>query len=176
MINYQTVVNIPLLDNEMRLLSRGISFCPKPSRIDKFQLKDDFRQLLRRLRLWEYFYDPDNTENHPIYPFKNKSKWTPPPNREPALETYLKSVKEEIYQTLDQGPKCRSRNNITSQERKTLISLRKGFDIVIKPANKGPTMVVMSTEEYLTKVINHLNNKKFNKKVDKNLLNDIRRK
>ena len=80
----------------MRPLSQGLSFCLKPSRIDKFQLKDDFRQFLRRVRLLEYFYDPDNTENQLTYPLKNKSKWAPPPNREPVIETYLMSKREGV--------------------------------------------------------------------------------
>ena len=39
----------------------------------------------------------DRNEN----PFKEKSKWTPPINRDPALEIYLKKIKEEIDHELD---------------------------------------------------------------------------
>ena len=53
----------------------------------------------------EFFYDPDNTTiNNEINPFKRKSKWTRPINREPALETYVKSVEREIQHDLDRGP------------------------------------------------------------------------
>ena len=41
----------------------------QPSRIDKFHIKEDTKQFSRRLRLREYFYDPDVTNNE-INPFK----------------------------------------------------------------------------------------------------------
>ena len=84
--NQNTVVNIsnvPLSQSEVKLLSRGLSFCPKPSNIDQFQLKDDVKQFFRRLRLREFFYDPeDTTTTYETNPFKRKSKWTPPINRD----------------------------------------------------------------------------------------------
>ena len=53
-----TVVNLlqmPLSEDEMSLVSKGLSFCPKPRRINTFQLKQDFKDYTRRLRLREYF-------------------------------------------------------------------------------------------------------------------------
>ena len=57
-INTNTVVNIsnvPLSRAENDLLARGLSFCPRPSQIDHFQLKDDIQQFITRLRLRELF-------------------------------------------------------------------------------------------------------------------------
>ena len=56
--NTNTVVNlsqIPLSKDEVNLLSKGLSFCSKPSRFNTFQLKQDFKDFVRRLRLREYF-------------------------------------------------------------------------------------------------------------------------
>ena len=52
----RTVVNtrisdVPLSSAEEDLLSRGLSFCPKPSAVDRFQLEEDLHHFLRRLRL-----------------------------------------------------------------------------------------------------------------------------
>ena len=116
------ISNVPLSSTEIQLLSRGLSFCPKPFNIDQFQLKEDVKHFFRRLRLREFFYDPDDTT---INPFKRKSKWTPPIKREPALETYIKSVEREIQHDLDRGPTHRSNDNIRSDERKALSSLQK---------------------------------------------------
>ena len=33
------ISNVPLSPSEIQLLSRGLSFCPKPSKIDQFQLR-----------------------------------------------------------------------------------------------------------------------------------------
>ena len=43
-INTNTVINVsivPFSDSELSLLSKGLSSYPKPSDIDKFQLKED---------------------------------------------------------------------------------------------------------------------------------------
>ena len=114
------VSNVTLSEGEMSLLSRGLSFCPKPSRIDQFQLRDDIKRFSRRLRLREFFYDPEEINEDLINPFKPKSNWTPEINREPALEAYIKSVREDIYRILDRGHPRRSNDNITSLEIKAL--------------------------------------------------------
>ena len=161
------ISNVALSKDEETLLSRGLSFCPRPSKIERFRLIDDIKQFSRRLRLREYFYDSDTNDNNDDdkIPFKRKSIWTPPPDREPALETYIETVKKQIISKLDQGPRHRSRDNISSQERKALSTLRSRTDIVIKPADKGSATVVMSLEDYLTKVMCHLNNDQFYEKL-----------
>ena len=67
------VSNVNLSEGENQLLSRGLSFCPRPSRIDQFQLKEDIKSFTRRLRLREFFYDQDEDNSTPIPPFRKKS-------------------------------------------------------------------------------------------------------
>ena len=59
----------------------------------------------------------------------------------------------------------RSNDNIGSNERRALSSLRKRTDIVIKRADKGSATVVMSKDDYLTRVMSHLNNMQFYEKL-----------
>ena len=47
-----------------------------------------------------------------------------PGNRYLALQTYIKAVKGDILRALDRGPQHCPHNNLTSQERKALLSLR----------------------------------------------------
>ena len=93
------ISNVALSRDEETLLSRGLSFCPRPSRIERFHLIDDIKQFSKRLRLREYFYDSDesNDNDHRI-PFRRKSTWTPPPDREPALATYIQQWENELFQ------------------------------------------------------------------------------
>ena len=91
--------------------------------------------------------------------FKKKPKWTPPSYKDQALETYIKAVRNDIHQSLDHGPKTHQYDNLTSQERKALCSLRTRTDIVIKPGNKDLATEIMSTNDYLVKVMNNLENK-----------------
>ena len=155
------ISNVPLSESEIKLLSRDLSFGLKPSRIDQFQLKEDVKQFSRRLKLKEFFYNQDDTNNNKINPFKRNSNWTPPINRESSLDTYIKSVGREIQHWLDRGPSHCSNDNITKEERKALSSLRKGTDIIIKPADKGSATVVMCKDDYLTRVMSHLDNTQF---------------
>ena len=90
-----TVINLSgatLSTEEIKLLSRGLSLYPKPLKVDHFLLKEDLVHFFRSLRPAEFFYDSEETENQNPYPFKSKSKWTPPCNRDPALETDIKVV------------------------------------------------------------------------------------
>ena len=159
------ILNIPLSSDEKDLLSRGLSFCPKPSKIDRFQLKEDIQQFFRRLRLKELFHESEG-DNDEIPRFRKKSNWTPPCNRDPALETYIKASKDDIHRALDRSPRNRPHDNLTSQERKALLSLRNRTDIIIKPADKGSATVVMSRRDYVAKVMSHLENENFYRRLD----------
>ena len=56
--NINSVVNVSdvtLSEGEVSLLSRGLSFCPKPSRINQFQLREDIKRFSMRVRLTEFF-------------------------------------------------------------------------------------------------------------------------
>ena len=75
----------PSRQRRLTFFSKGLSFCPKPSKLDEFQLKKDL----------ELFYDSEGTSDANINPFKNKSNWTPPSNRDPALETYITAVRRD---------------------------------------------------------------------------------
>ena len=97
------ISNVTLPAAEEDLLSKGLLFCPKPSAADRFQLEEDLHQFFRRLRLEEFFFEEDS-EDMEYSPFKNKSKWTPAPNRDLALETlekYIRAVKKDLLKSLD---------------------------------------------------------------------------
>ena len=177
--NINTMINIsdvPLLDDEKRLLSRGLSFCPRPLRIDKFQLKQDVKYFTRRLRLKELFYDDDDENGTTITLFRRKSKWTLPINKDLALENYITSIEREINRQVNQGPVRRSTDNISSLERKALSSLRRRSDIIIKPADKGSATVVMSKNDNLKRVMQHLNDTQFYERLSKIQQSNSRKK
>ena len=78
---------------------------------------------------------------------------------------YVKAVKDDIHQLPDHGPSNHLHDNLTSQERKALLSLRSRTDI-IKPAEKGSATVVIARQDYLAKVMSHLEKKNFYRKLD----------
>ena len=157
-----TVVNlssIQLSAAEISLLSKGLKFCPLPPRPDSFQLKKDLIEFSRRLRLKEYFWDSedDDEEDVAYKPLRRTSTWTPPLNRDAALESYIKVINDNIQEQV-QRPRKSRRDNLTKEEREALVSLRSRTDIVIKKADKGSATVVMSREQYTGEVMRQLNN------------------
>ena len=108
----------------------------------------------------EFFHELEG-DNEEIPRFRNKSKWTPPCNSDPALETYIKAVKDDIHRALDCSPRNRPSDNLTSREMKALLLLRTRTDITIKPAYKGSATVVMSRLDYFMTVVSHFENKNF---------------
>ena len=108
--------NVQLTEDETLLLSRGLTFCPTPRHIDWTQVKADINDFSRRLRLKEYFFDPQNNRDFNPNPFRLKSTWCPPPNREPVLDIYIDSVERDIMS----AKPTRIRDNLTKRERQAL--------------------------------------------------------
>ena len=85
-------------------------------------------------------------------------------NRVTALETYITAVDRDITKTLPYDPS--HYDNLTKEERRALRSLMTRTDIVIKKADKGSAMVIMSREDYINKVRSHLDNRGHYLKLD----------
>ena len=92
-----SVINLsqtPLSNDELLVLARGLTFCPTPKRINLAELSADINDFTRCMRLKEYFHDHNNsTQPNEHNPFHNKSSWTPPTDRDPALNTYVDAIK-----------------------------------------------------------------------------------
>ena len=65
--------------------------------------EQDLEEFGCRIRLREFFYDPEASDdedegNHQNdRKFREKSTWTPPKNRDAAIETYLKAVETDAW-------------------------------------------------------------------------------
>ena len=61
----QAVVNLSdrtLSEAENALLSKGLSFCPTPIKIDVYTLRKDVLNYVGRIRLKEYFYSDEKSD------------------------------------------------------------------------------------------------------------------
>ena len=148
----------PLSYDESSVLARGLtSVCPTP----------------RRINWSEYFHDYNNASNpNQTNPFHNKSSWTPPTNRDSALNAYIDAIKHDIsIPNLNHIT-----DNLTSHERQSLRNLKKRQDIVIKPADKGSGTVVMDRTWYVDECNRQLNDIKFYRKQDEDITNQIQQR
>ena len=174
---YYGVVNLSdydLTKNQLKVLGRGLKFCPTPGRFDHGRLKEDIDRFFRSVSLHIFFNSntaeeiPDN--NDPTKPFSHKelklpSKFNPPmPSN---LEIVYNMVMEEI---LKYNPNMDRTRNLQNSEFKALEELRNLEDrIIIRKADKGSNIVIMNRKDYIMEGKRQLNDTKFYKKIKTDL-------
>lgn len=176
------VVNLSstiLTDSELKLLRKGLNFCPTPLSIDFKDIQSDITNFARKLSLKEYFSkvtsDSDHEQTTDTYTpstlhFLNKPKRNQisKPSREPVINAYVDMLRHDFQSIRKQRPKLK-RDNLSTDERKALISLKNRTDIVIKPADKGGAVVIQDLESYVAEGYRQLNDDKFYTKLDSDL-------
>ena len=76
------------------------------------------------------------------------SPWVPPKGRDPWLDLYL----EEVSSSIIRGLKKKGRSNISRSESEALLSLMRDDSIVIRPADKGSSFVILDKENYVSRL------------------------
>ena len=126
----------------LETLSKGLNFAPTPKPPDMNLIRTSLNELFRRLRLKVHFNDmePIQNTNWEIQQtidrkFRNKSTWTPAPNADIVLDTFIEVIKRE---TQNLKPiKIRNRN-LPDDLYTDINILRQIHDIVIKRPTKAP--------------------------------------
>ena len=111
------------------------------SKYNNSELETDIYYLIKKLRLTHHFRD-STCEGKSIV--KNESTFTPKNNENQELETICKNLSEiKIYikRTSDNIPNLRDGLN-------SLMTKIRSNEIIIKPANKGSIVVLMSSDYY----------------------------
>ena len=163
--------NVTLTDNETQLFARGLGFCLSPRHIDWTEVNADCDEFARgHLRITEFFHDyTTDNQSDPFYP---KSLWTPPTDRDDALNAYLIDVKHDLLTTKHR----RIHDNLPKDQRRALRLLKQRHDIVIKSANKGSATVIMDRKWYLDECYRQLNNPTFYEQQDTDLTDTIQKR
>lgn len=162
--------NLQLSRPQQDLLCRGLSFIPslRIGQDQKAQLQLDMQQYHRRISLAVYYRNSKNSKNY--LPFTGSSGWTPP------LDTLPPAVRELIEDDKKVFGRCYKRIteslNISSEELRALQELKRNKTIVIKPADKGSAVVILSRDQYILEVERQLNNAEYYKKLDKPMYPD----
>lgn len=153
-----------LSEAQHNLLKKGLTFIPTVNlgRKQKLQLEFDLQNYHRKIKLAAYFR---NGLTKKVTPFTEPSNWTPP------LETLQPPVKTLIDQDLKTFKKqyklIEEKTNISWEDSKTLRDLKSLKSIVIKPADKGSAIVILSREQYILEAERQLNNPVYYKKLEK---------
>ncbi|CAJ0955405.1 unnamed protein product [Ranitomeya imitator] len=153
------VINISkksLNTSQLRLLEKGLSFCPT-YRFNSFQLNIDLERFYRNLRLKAYFHEQTPTispslvtQTTPInlkdLGLRLRSNFSPPKNSAP-VETFITLINREVSNFCKQA------------EHSALKMLVEDKDIVIKGADKGGGIVVMDYSYYRAEILSQLSNR-----------------
>ena len=161
--------NFHLTGPQRNLLDKGLSFIPTLDigRDQKAQLQWDIQNYHRKIKLATYFKNSNTKEK---LPFIGPSIWTPPLHKLPM------EVKNLIQKDLEEFKKyykpIQEKYNISLDEVKALRELKNTKHIVIKPADKGSAVVILSREQYILEVERQLNDSEYYKQLDKPIYMD----
>jgi len=157
------------------LLDLGLTFIPTTILLDPTTTRNDFKYTSRRVRLIDYFHFHGSSEESDNTDFRKKftprSSWTPQDRQistttlntldelcnitNNCLAGKLVKIKESFY------IKNKVRANLSPAQIRTTRELKNNKNIIIKPADKGSSVVVMRTEAYRTEALRQLNNEKY---------------
>ena len=157
--------NFTLTEAQKRLLGRGLKFIPVlGQRKDQLlYLEHDMQEYHRRIKLTTYFKEARS--NKTKRRFVKPSMWTPPMEKlEPEVRTLVREDKKFLRRTFHM---VKEKENISQEEKQALTQLRYMKDIVIKQADKGSSVVIMSREQYIFEVERQLNDSVYYQKLDK---------
>ena len=82
------------------------------------------------------------------------------------LDAFIAAVKNDFYNLKYQSYKQNPHKIITAEEAKALTHVKNNENIIIKKADKGAEVVVMSRDDYMTEGIRQLSDANFYVKLD----------
>ena len=150
-----------LTETEIEILEKSLDYAPIQNKINEPELKQDFEEFCRKMRLKWHFRHELTPEFSTTPAFNRKSTWKPPKGS-PSLELFLSQVEKDLFEmsktTLDYS-------NFSKEEKQSLHSLADDRNIVIKKADKGSCVVLWDCNDYIAEAEKQLNNKSVYKNV-----------
>ncbi len=169
------ISGVDLTVDETAVLSKGLSFCPT-NNVDPFKLKVDTFKFFRSLQLKHFFSHRHSALNNgdviltnssteqtqlpmrEITTFKKKSTFVPHSNLNPSIITYSNLVEKDLSLICKKAlhDNKNKKLNLSNAELKCLNELEQKKDIVIRSADKGGSIVVMSFDQYNKSILSQL--------------------
>ena len=158
------------------LLDLGLTYIPTLPLLLRSDTIDDLKKICRRLKLYDFFHHKETGGDEELEDplsklFKIRSGWTPKVNQ--ISDPTLKTVSElcDITQNLLNGKtviknqtvftRHHCKPNLTADQSKALRDLRADDKIVIKPADKGSSIVIMEKDLYRKEALRQLTDEKY---------------
>lgn len=147
---------------ERSLLDKGLNFIPVPTKINKNKILESASELGRKIKLAYFFRNGTKfARKKPL--FINKSNWTPPDHK------IHPTILEKIDNMIDEIKEIRIKKeypNLKTSELRALRKLKQNLHLIIKPADKGASTVIMNKKDYIFEANRQLNNPKHYTKIN----------
>ncbi|KAI7790206.1 hypothetical protein IRJ41_018224 [Triplophysa rosa] len=154
---------IRLNKDQKELLCKGLIFIPthlQPN-WDKLETGRALTEYYRWLKLLAFFQEEAEGGMHePEKRFRFNSDWEPQGDQVPGEVWGLIEQDQKILMGTA-GQERGGRDNLSLKEKIALQALRQNREIIIKPADKGSSIVVMDREQYQREALRQLRNTDF---------------
>ena len=154
--------NRVLSDNEIKVLEKGLDFAPIQRKINEPELRSDFGEFCRRMRIKRLFRNEPTLDFSEKSAFHTKSSWNPPKG-DPHLEVILSRVEEELFTIIERSLRY---TNLSQEERKAIRSLVDNKNIAIKKVDKGSFVAIWDHNDYITEAEKQLSDNVVYKQVN----------
>ena len=127
-------------------------------------MRHELQNYHRRIKLAIYYKDEIGNNPNKNLPFMPESSWSPPIS---ALPPEVEKLISQDLKYIDKKFICiKTIPNLNLEETKALKELINNKNIIIKPADKGSSIVIMDREQYLWEGYKQLYNETYYKKLD----------
>lgn len=149
------------------MLSKGLTFVPTPAEISKDLLTDSVSEFKRKIKL-SYFWSARQLsnkfdDNYEKLPFTAKSDWHPP---DAIIPQKVNEIISDLDTKINEIQIVRDKNNLYSGQINALKQLKNKKHIIIKPADKGNSIVILNKADYLFEANRQLDNQMHYKKLN----------
>ena len=134
-----------LTDIEIKVLEKGLDYAPIQGKINEPELRRDFEEFCRRVRLKWHFCNEPTPYFKETSVFAPKSTWRPPKGH-PNLEGFLNQIKKELFELAETSL---GYSNFSKEAWQAMRALANDRSIVIKKADKGSSVVVWDRNDYI---------------------------
>ena len=119
--------------------------------MDLVELCHDISEYTSLLRNKEFFSENSTSRSsRSMNPFKTASNWTAPLGRNNYLDSYINKIEKELDVLVHDlnTSKVKQHDNLSSNQRRARHDMKRNNDIVMKPADKGGSIVIMNKDNY----------------------------
>ena len=145
-------------------MAKGLKFIPKPSKSSKENVDKALSKFSRRVKLTEFFKSLKIGSDSNHSKFREKSQWTP---SDKLIDDYTLQKLSELIVDVNKIDLKQYGQNMSKADYcyyRALKLLKQRKDIVIKPADKGSSTIILNKSDYIFEAYRQLSDSNYYKK------------